>query len=208
MNRIVAVLLLLGGCWPLRAESIVPNKLDPALSDTREAAFIPWSTQEEADAAWKSLSPTNIPVFWEKRDDGDQRSIYIPSEGAAYWLWMGMTKAAFLSLNREKEASGLELISIIPSKDEQGNDLYGGLWVGRSKVAYVKDKMRSLGIAPASIDYSLWDRTISLSKALDPFAGAFALLALGIGLLNFALVAFRNRSVLKPVIEEQPSHSR
>ena len=197
MNRTVAVLLLLGGCWPLRAESIVPNKLDPTFSDAREAAFIPWSTQEEADAAWKSLSPTNIPVFWEKREDGDQRSIYIPREGAAYWVWMGMTRATLLSLNKEIEASGLVLVSVIPSKDEHGNDFYGGLWVGQSKVAYVEDKMHSLGIAPARIDDNPWDRLLALSKALNPFAGAFSLLALGMGLLNLFLLTLRGRCASK-----------
>jgi len=195
MKHLFIALLLFGGCLSLRAEDVVLSKLDPAFADAREKEFIPWGTQEDSTAAWDTLSPSNIPIYNEKKDGGLMRDIYIPREGAAYWVLNGLTKESVFSITEEKKAIGLNLISASRYKDASGKEYYWALWIAPNKEDYVKSKMIALGITPAYVEYSFLDRLIALSGSLNPFAGVFAFLALCVGLLNFLAILLIHSSL-------------
>ncbi len=133
-------------------DQLIPSRLNPKFADAREKAFTPWGDEEQTGDTWRKLSPTHIPIYGEHRADGWKRGIYIPNPGIGYWTLDGLTEQALWATEREKLKIGDELVSATSYQGDDGAVRYGALWVPRSKAYLIKEKMRELGIIPASVD--------------------------------------------------------
>ena len=144
-------------------DQLTPSKLDPQYAEAREKAFTPWGDEEQTGATWRKLSPTHIPVYGEHRADGWKRGIYIPNPGTGYWSLDGLSEQSFWSTEREKLKIGDELVSAGKCENDDGVTKYWALWAPRTKAYLIKEKMRALGITPASVD---------IDESYVPFSGA------------------------------------
>jgi hypothetical protein len=155
-----------------RAEKLIPSSLDPALSASREEAFIPWSDPEQSSAYWKKLSPKHVPIYNERKHGKQSRDIYIPNPGIGYWVLGGLTEKNLFKVHREKLQIDDTLISASIYKDEKGNEIYWALWAPRHRAHLLTDQMQKLGIGQARIELSVWDRFQIWAASLKPFSAA------------------------------------
>ena len=133
-------------------DQLTPSQLDPKRSEAQEKAFTPWGDKEQTGAAWRQLSGTHIPVYGEYRSDGWQRAIYILNPGVGYWALDGLSEEELWQTEREKLKIGDELVSAGSHEIGDGIIRYWALWTPRNRAYLLKEKMRELGIRPASVD--------------------------------------------------------
>ncbi len=133
-------------------DQLTPSSLDPKFAEVREKAFTPWGDKEQIGATWRQLSGTHIPVYGEYRSDGWQRAIYIPNPGVGYWALDGLSEDELWQTEREKLKIGDELVSAGSHDIGDGVIRYWALWTPRNRAYLIKEKMRELGIIPASVD--------------------------------------------------------
>ena len=133
-------------------DQLTPSQLDPKFAEAREKAFTPWGYEEQARVDWQTLSSTHIPVYGEHQPNGLKRGIYIPNPGTGYWTLDGLNEESLWSTEREKLKIGDELVSGGSYEGEDGTKRYWALWAPRNKAYLIKEKMRALGITPASVD--------------------------------------------------------
>ena len=152
MKSFLALILLVVLAHAAFGDQLTPTKLDPKFAEMREKAFTPWGDKEQTGASWRQLSGTHIPVYGEYRSDGWQRAIYIPNPGVGYWALDGLSEEALWETEREKLKIGDELISTGSHDIGDGVIRYWALWTPRNRAYLIKEKMRELGITPASVD--------------------------------------------------------
>ena len=174
-----------------QAEWLVPSSLDPAFSEARERAFIPWSDQEQSSAFWKKLSSKNVPIFCERKPGNLSRDIYIPNPGIGYWVLAGLTKENLFRIHKEKLEIGDTLISASVFKDEKGHEIYWALWAPRQRAALLTDKMKELGIGQARIEYTLFDKFGMWAVSVKPFSGVITWTSLAVNFLLVAAIVLR-----------------
>jgi hypothetical protein len=172
----------------LHAERLVPSKLDPAFSQQREEAFIPWSDPEQSGAYWKKLSSSNIPIYNERKAGNLSRDIYTPNPGTGYWVLGGLTEKALFKTHKEKLLIDDTLISASTYTDEKGETSYWALWAPRSKAHFLTERMSALGIAQARIEYSLFDKLNDWAVSLNTYTGALSFSTLLINLVIMLLL--------------------
>jgi len=178
----IAVLALTG---VTNAAYLIPSKLDSSHAEAREKAFIPWSTPEEGAAYWKKLSSSNVPIYKELKDGNLGRDIYIQNPGIGYWVLGGLSEKALWKTHDEKLKIGDELVSASVYKDQNGDVTYWALWAPDGKSHLLKDKMRELGITPASVELSPLDKLRALSSDLAPYTAVAVFVTL---LLNIVVL--------------------
>jgi len=172
------------------AERLIPSSLDPAFSEAREKAFIPWSDPEQSSAYWKKLSPKNVPIYYERKHGNLSRDIYIPNPGIGYWVLAGLTKENLFKTHKEKLKIDDTLISASVYKDEKGNDIYWALWAPRQRAYLLTDKMKELGIGQARIEYSIFDKFGFWAASLKPFSGIITWTSLAVNLILLTAIVF------------------
>ncbi len=171
----IVFLFLLLCVASVHAETFVPSKLDPALAQVRELAFIPWSSPGEADQQWKKLSVNNVPIYNEKKP-GLSRDLYIPNPGIPFWVVGGLSKKDLFKTHREKLAIDDTLISASVYTDEKGREVYWALWAPRLRADRVVSKMKEFGITQARIDYSLSERIMSWGTSFKTAEATFIII--------------------------------
>lgn len=174
-------------------EYLIPSKLDPAKAEAREKAFIPWGTQKESSAAWKKLSSTHVPIYYERKKDeqGDgevSRDIYTPNPGTGYWVLAGLSEKSLFKTHREKLKIDDVLVSASKYTDERGNTTYWALWAPKAKAHLLWARMAELGIEPPKIELGFSDRLKTLAEALSPYTSLMALGALIMSILAVLIV--------------------
>lgn len=171
-------LLTLSAGW-LQAEKLVPSTLDPARTEARDRAFIPWSAPKEASAYWKDLSPTHVPILNQRRE-GESRDIYIPNPGTGYWVLGGLSEKELFRVHRDKLKIGDTLISASIYQDGNGEKFYWALWAPQDRAKRLTVPMEKLGIGQARIEYSFTDRFWAWAQTLKPFSGMITWVSLGL----------------------------
>ncbi|MDX6766513.1 MAG: hypothetical protein SFU85_06960 [Candidatus Methylacidiphilales bacterium] len=170
------------------AETLIPSSLNPAFTESREKAFIPWSDPEQSTTYWKELSPKNVPIYYERKHGDLSRDIYIPNPGIGYWVLAGLTKENLFKTHREKLKINDTLVSASIYKDEKGNDIYWALWAPRQRAYLLTDKMKELGIGQAQIEYSIFDRFGFFAASLKPFSGIITWASLAVNLILLIVI--------------------
>ncbi|XHR28410.1 MAG: hypothetical protein ACFUZC_21140 [Chthoniobacteraceae bacterium] len=152
---------------PLKADLLIPSLADTDHAEARKQAFIPWSTPDQGSDYWQKLSSNHVPIFKEFKEQGQMgRDLYIPNPGIGYWVLGGLSEKAFWRIHREKVKTGDELISAMPSEDENGVITYWALWAPAAKSFLLKDKMREFGITPAHAEVSAAGEADSVQRAI------------------------------------------
>lgn len=171
-----------------QAARLVPSALDPALSEARESAFIPWSDPAQSTAYWEKLSKKNVPIYYERKEGNLSRDIYTPNPGIGYWVLAGLTEKSLFKTHKEKLKIDDTLISASVFKDERGNKVYWALWAPKNRAYLLTDRMKELGITQARIEYSIFDKLEMWGASLAPYSGAFTLVLIGMNILLMAAV--------------------
>jgi hypothetical protein len=170
-------------CNVTHAAKLIPSELDPSLASARDKAFTPWSDPEKSSETWKQLSPKNVPIYYERKGRDLSRDIYIPNPGIGYWVLAGLTEEAFFRTHREKLKIHDTLISASGFRDENGNNVYWALWAPKDRANLLTDKMKTLGISQARIEYSIIERLRAFAESLKPLSGAITWTSLALNVL-------------------------
>ena|GEM_PF-1941089 len=165
------------------AAKLIPSELDPSLASARDKAFTPWSDPEKSSETWKQLSLKNVPVYYERKARNLSRDIYIPNPGIGYWVLAGLTEESFFRTHREKLKIHDTLISASVFRDESGNNVYWALWAPKDRAYLLTDKMKTLGISQARIEYSIIEKLHTFAESLKPLSGAITWTSLAFNVL-------------------------
>jgi len=189
-------------CGIAHAETLIPDKADPALAEVREKAFLPWVDASGRADEWHRLASSNIPVYNERKPGNISRSLYIPNPGVGYWSLDNLSEKDLWKTQHEKLKIGDELVSATQYTNERGELVYWALWASAERSYLIKDKMRALGVVPAKVELNLCDNLKVISAGLEPFTGIAIFATLGvcvIGFLGVILLMLLSRRTSMPV---------